>query len=198
MAEDYEDFLKGFEEEDFGMEAVSAEELGNKIVAPSQATEVLESNIQGISNLETKIDKIISGVNGINALLDFDELNIESKLDRILEQVDSVQSAAPTEVTAVVEESSETADKLNRIMEAIGDPEKRKAEVERRLAEAIEGREAAVDEKLRDVEKLIIPLLINLIKPESLEKKYIYWPNRKPIVERQIKRIMALTRGDDN
>ena len=196
MAEDYEDFLKGFEEEDFGMEAVSAEELSDKIVAPSQATEVLESNIQGISNLETKIDKIISGVNGINALLDFDELNIESKLDRILEQVDSVQSAAPTEVTAVVEESSETADKLNRIMEAIGDPEKRKAEVERRLAEAIEGREAAVDEKLRDVEKLIIPLLVNLIKPESLEKKYIYWPNRKPIIERQIKRIMTLTRGD--
>jgi hypothetical protein len=196
MAEDYEDFLKGFEEEDFGMEAVSVEELSDKVVAPSQATEVLQSNVQGISNLETKIDKIITGIGGLTALLDFDELNIESKLDKILEQVDIVQSAAPTEVTAVVEESSETADKLNRIMEAIGDPEKRKAEVERRLAEAIEGREAAVDEKLRDVEKLIIPLLINLIKPESLEKKYIYWPNRKPIVERQIKRIMALTRGD--
>jgi len=194
--EDYEDFLKGFEEEDFGMEAVSAEELSDKVVAPSQATEVLESNVQGISNLETKIDKIISGVNGINALLDFDELNIESKLDQILDHVDSVQSAAPAEVNAVVEESAETKEKLDKIMAAIGDPEKRKAEVERRLAEAIEGREAAVDEKLKDVEKLIIPLLINLIKPESLEKKYIYWPNRKPIVERQIKRIMAITRGD--
>ena len=194
--EDYEDFLKGFEEEDFGMEAVSAEELSDKVVAPSQATEVLESNVQGISNLETKIDKIISGVNGINALLDFDELNIESKLDQILDHVDSVQSAAPAEVNAVVEESAETKEKLDKIMAAIGDPEKRKAEGERRLAEAIEGREAAVDEKLKDVEKLIIPLLINLIKPESLEKKYIYWPNRKPIVERQIKRIMAITRGD--
>ena len=197
MAEDYEDFLKGFEEEDFGMEAVSAEELSDKVVAPSQATEVLESNVQGISNLETKIDKIISGVNGINALLDFDELNIESKLDQILDHVDSVKSAAPTEVNAVVEESTETKEKLDKIMAAIGDPEKRKAEVERRLAEAIENREAEVDGKLRDVEKLIIPLLINLIKPESLEKKYIYWPNRKPIVERQIKRIMAITRGND-
>jgi chromosome segregation ATPase len=196
MAEDYEDFLKGFEEEDFGMEAVSAEELSDKVVAPSQATEVLESNVQGISNLETKIDKIINGIGGLTALLDFDELNIESKLDKILEQVDSVQNAAPSEVTAVVEESTETKEKLDKIMEAIGDPEKRKAEVERRLAEAIEGREAAVDEKLKDVEKLIIPLLINLIKPDSLEKKYIYWPNRKPIIERQIKRIMAITRGE--
>jgi len=196
MAEDYEDFLKGFEEEDFGLEAVSAEELSDKVVAPSQATEVLESNVQGISNLETKIDKIINGIGGLTALLDFDELNIESKLDKILEQVDSVQTAAPSEVTAVVEESTETKEKLDKIMAAIGDPEKRKAEVERRLAEAIEGREAAVDEKLKDVEKLIIPLLINLIKPDSLEKKYIYWPNRKPIIERQIKRIMALTRGE--
>ena len=195
MAEDYEDFLKGFEEEDYGLEAVSAEELSDKVVAPSQAKEVLQSNVEGISNLETKIDKIISGVNGINALLDFDELNIESKLDQILDHVDSVKSAAPAEVNAVVEESAETKDKLDKIMEAIGDPEKRKAEVERRLAEAIEKREAEVDGKLKDVEKLIIPLLINLIKPESLEKKYIYWPNRKPIVERQIKRIMAITRS---
>ena len=107
-----------------------------------------------------------------------------------------MKSAAPAEVNAVVEESTETKEKLDKIMAAIGDPEKRKAEVERRLAEAIENREAEVDGKLRDVEKLIIPLLINLIKPESLEKKYIYWPNRKPIVERQIKRIMAITRGD--
>ena len=148
MAQDYEDFLKGFEEEDFGMEAVSAEELSDKIVAPSQATEVLESNVQGITNLESKIDKIISGVNGINALLDFDELNIESKLDQILDHVDSVKSAAPAEVNAVVEESTETKEKLDKIMAAIGDPEKRKAEVERRLAEAIENREAEVDGKL--------------------------------------------------
>ena len=202
MAEDYLDFLKGFEEEDFGLEAVSADELSEKIVAPSQTTETLtqtsealQSNITGISNLEEKIDSVITQVKGLNALLDFDELNIEGKLDDILEKVDNVQSAAPAEVNAVVEESAETKDKLAKIMAAIGDPEKRKAEVEKRLAEAIEKKKAEVDGKLKEVEGLIVPLLVNFIKPESLEKKYIYWPNRKPIIERQIKKIMQVTRG---
>ena len=202
MAEDYLDFLKGFEEEDFGLEAVSAEELSEKIVVPTQTTETLtqtsealQSNITGISNLEAKIDSVIIEVKGINALLDFDELNIEGKLDDILEKVDNVQAAAPSEVNAVVEESAETKDKLDKIMAAIGDPEKRKAEVEKRLAEAIEEKKEEVDGKLKEVEAMIIPLLVNFIKPESLEKKYIYWPNRKPIIERQIKKIMQVTRG---
>ena len=202
MAEDYLDFLKGFEEEDFGLEAVSAEELSEKIVVPTQATETLtqtsealQSNITGISNLEAKIDSVINEVKGINALLDFDELNIEGKLDDILEKVDNVQAAAPSEVNAVVEESAETKDKLDKIMAAIGDLEKRKAEVEKRLAEAIEEKKEEVDGKLKEVEAMIIPLLVNFIKPESLEKKYIYWPNRKPIIERQIKKIMQVTRG---
>ena len=202
MADDYLDFLKGFEEEDFGLEAVSAEELSEKIIAPTQTTETLtqtsealQSNITGISNLETKIDSVITQVKGLNALLDFDELNIEGKLDDILEKVDNVQAAAPSEVNAVVEESAETKDKLDKIMAAIGDPEKRKAEVEKRLAEAIEKKKEEVDGKLKEVESLIVPLLINFIKPESLEKKYIYWPNRKPIIERQIKKIMQVTRG---
>ena len=202
MAEDYLDFLKGFEEEDFGLEAVSAEELSEKIVVPTQTTETLtqtsealQSNITGISNLEAKIDSVINEVKGINALLDFDELNIEGKLDDILEKVDNVQAAAPSEVNAVVEESAETKEKLDKIMAAIGDPEKRKAEVEKRLAEAIEKKKEEVDGKLKEVEAMIIPLLVNFIKPESLEKKYIYWPNRKPIIERQIKKIMQVTRG---
>ena len=202
MAEDYLDFLKGFEEEDFGLEAVSAEELSEKIVVPTQTTETLtqtsealQSNITGISNLEEKIDSVINEVKGINALLDFDELNIEGKLDDILEKMDNVPAAAPSEVNAVVEESAETKDKLDKIMAAIGDPEKRKAEVEKRLAEAIEKKKEEVDGKLKEVEAMIIPLLVNFIKPESLEKKYIYWPNRKPIIERQIKKIMAVTRG---
>ena len=202
MAEDYLDFLKGFEEEDFGLEAVSAEELSEKIVVPTQTTETLtqtsealQSNITGISNLEEKIDSVINEVKGINALLDFDELNIEGKLDDILEKMDNVPAAAPSEVNAVVEESAETKEKLDKIMAAIGDPEKRKAEVEKRLAEAIEKKKEEVDGKLKEVEAMIIPLLVNFIKPESLEKKYIYWPNRKPIIERQIKKIMQVTRG---
>ena len=82
-------------------------------------------------------------------------------------------------------------------MTAIGDPEKRKAEVERRLQEAIDKHKEKLNDKLSDIEKMTLPLLVNLIKPESLEQKYIYWPNRKEIIERQIKRILSITREKD-
>ena len=47
-------------------------------------------------------------------------------------------------------------------------------------------------EKFKALEKLIIPLLIKLAKsPEA----YIHWPNRAEVIEAQLKKIVALTRG---
>lgn len=47
-------------------------------------------------------------------------------------------------------------------------------------------------EKFKTLEGLIIPLLVNLMKDET--KDYIKWPNRKPIIEAQIQKILAITR----
>ena len=47
--------------------------------------------------------------------------------------------------------------------------------------------------RLAQVEKLIMPFLTNLLKTE--DKPYINWPNRKPILEAQIQKILTLTRG---
>jgi|TARA_Y100000592_G_scaffold61408_1_gene95929 hypothetical protein len=47
-------------------------------------------------------------------------------------------------------------------------------------------------EKFKALEKLIIPLLIKLAKsPEA----YIHWPNRAEVIEAQLKKIVAITRG---
>jgi len=46
--------------------------------------------------------------------------------------------------------------------------------------------------RLTQIEKIIIPFLQKLM--ETGEKEYIYWPNRKPIIEKQIERILKLTR----
>ncbi len=47
-------------------------------------------------------------------------------------------------------------------------------------------------EKFGQLEKLIIPLLIKLAKsPEA----YIHWPNRAEVIEAQLKKIVAITRG---
>ena len=47
-------------------------------------------------------------------------------------------------------------------------------------------------DRLIECEKLILPLLQNLMKNE--DKEYIYWPNRKAIIQQQIDRLQKITR----
>lgn len=51
----------------------------------------------------------------------------------------------------------------------------------------------AYKKKLSEVEKMIIPFLTKLLK--TADKEYIYWPNRKPVIESQIQKILKLTRS---
>ena len=46
--------------------------------------------------------------------------------------------------------------------------------------------------RLKEVEKIIIPFLTKL--HSTGDKEYIYWTNRKPIIEKQIERILKLTK----
>jgi hypothetical protein len=47
--------------------------------------------------------------------------------------------------------------------------------------------------RLTQVEKIIMPFLTNLLKSQA--QPYIHWPNRGPIIEKQIQKILTLTRG---
>jgi len=47
--------------------------------------------------------------------------------------------------------------------------------------------------KLDKVEKLIMPLLINLNK--NLDSEIIKWPNRGPVIDKKIKELLKITRG---
>lgn len=51
----------------------------------------------------------------------------------------------------------------------------------------------AYKKKLSEVEKMIIPFLTKLLK--TADKEYIYWPNRKTVIESQIQKILKLTRS---
>jgi hypothetical protein len=46
--------------------------------------------------------------------------------------------------------------------------------------------------KMKQVESLVLPLLVNLKKDS--DKDYIFWPNRTPIIDQQIQRILQITR----
>ena len=52
--------------------------------------------------------------------------------------------------------------------------------------------EKDVKEKLKTIEGLILPLLVNLMK--NPDKDYIHWPNRAPLIQKQIDKILAITR----
>ena len=46
--------------------------------------------------------------------------------------------------------------------------------------------------RLAELEKMIVPFLTKL--HSTGDKEYIYWPNRKPAIEKQIEKILKLTR----
>ena len=52
---------------------------------------------------------------------------------------------------------------------------------------------AEVKTNLKELEQLIMPLLVNLMK--NPEKEYIYWPNRTSKIQEQIDKVLSLTRG---
>ena len=61
------------------------------------------------------------------------------------------------------------------------------------LTEVKSSADTEIKQKLQTLEKLIMPLLVNLMK--NPEKDYIHWPNRVPLIEKQIERILAITRA---
>jgi hypothetical protein len=51
-----------------------------------------------------------------------------------------------------------------------------------------------VEEKLKKVEAMVMPLLMNLLKGAET-KEYIRWPNRKVTIETFIEKFLAITRS---
>lgn len=52
--------------------------------------------------------------------------------------------------------------------------------------------EKTTKDRFEAIEKLIMPLLVNLLK--TSDQEYIKWPNRKPILEEKIESLLKLTR----
>ena len=97
---------------------------------------------------------------------------LDSKLDKVLSLINSTKSA--------VNEKNQTE----------LDIAKKQMDDEYDLRKDNLGKEQKA--KYAQLEKLIIPLLIKLAKsPEA----YIHWPNRAQVIEAQVKKIIAITRG---
>jgi len=58
--------------------------------------------------------------------------------------------------------------------------------------QAVEITDEAIQQRFKDIEKIILPFLYNLSKSDE---PYIHWPNRGPIIKAQIEKVLKLTRG---
>ena len=87
---------------------------------------------------------------------------------------------------------------INKILQEYGDDDFGFSAVSEEEYNAVINEKAdTVDEyaaRLKELEKLVLPFFTKLLK--TADKEYIYWPNRKSIVESQIQKILALTRNE--
>ena len=116
----------------------------------------------------------------------------------VKQTADGVGKAVSSEIISRLE------GKLDRLTRLVGDTkdtvvQKNETELEiakRQMDDEYDLRKDNLGKDMKDkfkaLEKLIIPLLIKLAKsPEA----YIHWPNRAEVIEAQLKKIVAITRG---
>lgn len=69
-------------------------------------------------------------------------------------------------------------------------------EYESKITKAVEKATAPLEQyqaKIELLEKMILPMLEKL--RDTGDKEYIYWPNRKEVINKQIEKILKITRG---
>jgi len=155
---------------DFGFTAVDEEEL--KGLTPLQpqpppqpvvSSDAIIAITSKLAELDTKIT---------SALKPFSS----TQLSRVEEKIDRVLNMELGELNASLKEQGQN---LSDVLD----------EVEERTSSMRE--ECKL--KLQEVERMIVPLLTNLMK--NPQKEYIHWPNRSEKLQSQIDKITAATRS---
>lgn len=102
------------------------------------------------------------------------------------EETSAISEEVATSLSSTSEGVSRLEGKIEMLLDAIAG-QSQEIEERKRIVEG------EVKEKLEKVEKLMMPLLVNLLK--SSDKEYIRWANREEAVKLQIDKLLELTRG---
>ena len=86
------------------------------------------------------------------------------------------------ELSKVKSDVSSIKSMMNEIMQVVAEKETITKELD----------DEDIKTRFKDVEKLILPFLYNLMKSDE---PYIHWPNRTPIIKAQIEKLLKITRG---
>ena len=164
---------------DFGFTAVDAQDVEGDDTPPPSTQEVVSEVSSGIiSTLDGSLVKIESKLNALLLRNDEDEPGINNSVDfsRIEGKLDQILAMENQELMSAVAEQGES------IRVVIDEVEERKKQLNEQYIV-----------RMREVEKLIMPLLYHLKK--NPDKEYIYWPDRTEKIDSQISKILHLTRG---
>jgi len=86
------------------------------------------------------------------------------------------------ELSKVKSDVSDIKSMMNEIMQIVSEKETITKELS----------DEQVNQRFKDIEKIVLPFLYNLSKSDE---PYIHWPNRGPIIKAQIEKLLKLTRG---
>lgn len=126
----------------------------------------------------------LSSVDDIDMNYDFGFTTVDE------DEVQEFETAVQEKVAkAVGHESGVLESKIDELIKMRKDDNSYQVLFEKRKSEL----EDVYKEQMKKLEKLILPLLYNLMK--NPENEYIKWPNRTTIVQKQINKIVAITRG---
>jgi hypothetical protein len=126
----------------------------------------------------------INSIDDIDMNYDFGFTTVDE--DEVQEFESSLQEKV---AKATQHETGALETKLDELLKLRKDDNSYQVLFEKRKAEL----EEVYKDQMKKLEKLVLPLLHNLMK--NPENEYIKWPNRTKIVQQQINRIVAITRG---
>ena len=155
---------------DFGFSAVTAEEF-KKTQTDTEPTPTTGVSSEEFDELKKKMDSISSLIQALGDNDDtslFDETG--EKISRLEGKVDKILEIESTQIASALSEQGSS------IRAVIDEVEERKGELNEKFAA-----------KLKDLEGLVVPMLKGLMA--NADKEYIYWPNRTPILEKQIEKV---------
>ena len=177
-----DEYLSG--SEDFGFTTVDTDEFEQAEIVEREITaDVADELATGlVSELNTKLTGLEGKLNAVLLRLEDStdgEVSLPSvDMSRIEEKLDTILSMENTEMIAALNEQG------SNIRAVIDEVEERKGQLD-----------GQYKEKISEVEKTVLPLLINLTK--NPEREYLKWPNRASVVQGYIQRVLEITRKED-
>ena len=122
--------------------------------------------------------------------VDIDFENFDFGFSSVSEEEVKVAKGKQEQVEQKVTETAQTTVNLEKKLDTLTNL------IQSRNSEDLETMKAELytkyQEQMKSVEKLTLPLLYNLLK--SADEAYIHWPNRKEMLENQIRKILEVTR----